>query len=388
MKRIAIVASHPIQYYAPWFRDLAQQNEWKIQVFYLWDFGVSCQQDKKFQAEFAWDLPLLDGYSHEWVPNTSRQAGTHRFSGLKNPSLIQRVLQWKPDAVLFTTLFFYSPLRLLLSLRKRSIPCFFRGDSHLLAHRSLISLPVDILKNLIFRQFTACLHVGSANRDYFLAHGVSPQRLFPVPHCVNNHHFETLTHEQNIWLKQQRSKLNLQDDLTVFLFAGKFENKKRPVLLAEQFHSMEQKNTRLLFVGSGHLQPHLEDLARKDPRIHILPFQNQSLMPAVYRLADCLVLPSFGPGETWGLCVNEAMASGIPALVSSHVGCWPDLVKHGKTGWIFQAEEPGLLRDMMKSIIADPHHRAEVANAAQSHIHHYSYATATAGLHQALDSIL
>src|SRR5690606_10260331 len=79
--RLAVVVSHPIQYYAPWFHWLADQG-WTLRVFYLWDFGVAQRQDRGFGRAVVWDVDLLSGYEHEFVPNISRAPGTHHLRGL------------------------------------------------------------------------------------------------------------------------------------------------------------------------------------------------------------------------------------------------------------------------------------------------------------------
>ena len=71
MKRLAVVISHPIQYYSPWFRHLADRDELKLKVFYLWDFGIKETTDEKFGTSFSWDIPLLDGYNFEFLKNMS-----------------------------------------------------------------------------------------------------------------------------------------------------------------------------------------------------------------------------------------------------------------------------------------------------------------------------
>lgn len=384
VKRLAIIASHPIQYYAPWFRVLAARADLEIRVFYLWDFGVRKQIDPKFSKSFSWDIPLLEGYAHEWIPNTSHDPGTHHFNGLNNPSLFKCLSEWNPQAVLFTTLFYREPLKTLFRLKTRNIPCFFRGDSHLLTRQpSSMAIP-NLTKRLIFSFFKGFLYVGSANRDYFRAFGVKDSKLFHCPHSIDNDRFSELTPEQNSWLKSTRQELDLDSASCTFLFVGKFEGKKRPGIISECFSKIKNPNVRLLFVGDGILKPDLEAMALDDPRIKLLPFQNQSMMPAVYRLGNCLVLPSYGPQETWGLCVNEAMASGLPAIVSSHVGCAPDLIQHKKTGWIFNADQPEDLLEIMEQLANHPHSLTSVSSAAQKHIQNYSYDSATRGLMQAL----
>ena len=106
--KLAIVATHPIQYYAPWFSQLARQAELAVKVFYLSNFGVSGRLDRAFRAPVRWDIPLLEGYEHEFVPNLSPRPGTDGYFGLWNPELLSRLRAWGPDAALLTAYNFAS----------------------------------------------------------------------------------------------------------------------------------------------------------------------------------------------------------------------------------------------------------------------------------------
>src|SRR5690349_10168360 len=97
--RLAIIVSHPIQYYAPLYQRLAKRDDLEVKVFFTWHGGVSAVRDHGFGRPVAWDIGLTDGYDFEVVPNTSSDPGTHRFLGLNNPSLVSRVFAWGPDAV-------------------------------------------------------------------------------------------------------------------------------------------------------------------------------------------------------------------------------------------------------------------------------------------------
>ncbi|MBS1532174.1 MAG: glycosyltransferase family 4 protein, partial [Bacteroidetes bacterium] len=68
-----------------------------------------------------------------------------------------------------------------------------------------------------------------------------------------------------------------------------------------------------------------------------MDFQNQSQMPAVLQACDLFCLPSKGPGETWGLGVNEAMACAKAVMTSDKVGCAIDLVRKAYNGDIFKS---------------------------------------------------
>ena len=82
--RLAVVLSHPTQYYSPWFRWLRTHTQLTFQVFYLWDFGVTAQRDPQFGATIKWDVDLLSGYDHVFVPNVANDPG---IAGLSDAQL-------------------------------------------------------------------------------------------------------------------------------------------------------------------------------------------------------------------------------------------------------------------------------------------------------------
>src|SRR5690606_9597805 len=97
--------------------------------------------------------------------------------------------------------------------------------------------------------------------------------------------------------------------------------------------------------------------------------------------ADVTILPSKGPGETWGLILNESLAAGTPVIASSHVGATADLVRTDVTGWSFPAgDEAALTARLKTAITAVRTHRADLKRSAQGHITGYSYETATGAL--------
>src|ERR1700722_3761487 len=100
MKKLAIVTTHPIQYYAPWFKLLAKSKIVLPKVFYTW--GQSQQgtnYDPGFGKKVEWDIPLLEGYDHSFVENIAAKPGSHHFNGIVNPGLINEINKWQPDAI-------------------------------------------------------------------------------------------------------------------------------------------------------------------------------------------------------------------------------------------------------------------------------------------------
>ncbi|WP_392479053.1 glycosyltransferase family 4 protein [Nostoc sp. C110] len=386
--KLAIITSHPIQYYAPWFRYLASAGDLQIKVFYLWNFGVTHQIDTGFQQALQWDIPLLDGYQYEFVPNVSYKPGVHHFWGLQNPSLISQVKAYNPDAVFLMTYNYASIYKFLWKWNSSEIPLLFRGDSHrLLQPTGIKAWARQQFITQIYRRFAACLYVGKANYGYFQYHGVPSNHLFFAPHAVDNDRFftqaESAKHQATIW----KQELGIPSDHAVILFAGKFESKKRPLDLLQAFLAANLSQVSLLFVGAGSLEADLKTAAAHHSNIYFAPFQNQSLMPRTYAIADLVVLPSYGASETWGLAINEAMCLSRPVVVSNHVGCAGDLIHHQHNGLVFPAGNVSALVSSLQEAFSDRQRLRRWGEESQKIVSQYSYANASKGLKQALDYV-
>lgn len=392
--RLSVVLSHPVQYYSPWLVLLHARPDLELMVHYLWDFGVAAHVDPDFGHAVRWDLPLLDGYPSEFVPNLSRRPGTDHVRGLDNPAIVDRICAARPNAILFFGYAYSSHLRALFAPRLWTVPKIFRGDSHDIARPAdLRSRAARALRRAVFRRFDAFLAVGKANARYLASSGVRADLIHFAPHCVDNARFQEAGAAVASEARQWRRSLGIAPDARVLLFAGKFEEKKRPLDLLEAFlalHPSARRGAVLLFVGAGALEPQLRARAAAHAdAVFFAPFQNQSQMPRVYASGDVLVLPSFGCGETWGLAVNEAMNLRRPVVVSSHVGCAEDLVVTGETGWVFPAGDVRALASTIQEVVSIPYDALEQMGARARHrVDGYSYEAAADGLVAALGGLI
>lgn len=352
-KKIAIVTSHPIQYYAPLFKLLAQGID--LKVFYTWGKDSVEKYDPGFGKKVQWDIPLLDGYSHQYLQNTSAEPGSHHFKGIKNPTIIKELLDYNPSAIMVIGWGYHSHLKVLRYF-KGKIPLYFRGDSTLLDNNNIgIKGKLQCLLRRIFLVWVyshtdKAFYVGEESKAYFKWALLKETQLVFSPHSIDNARYEIdYTSKAN----ELRTSLSISNSDRVILFAGKFENKKNPLLLLNAFISASTVNVHLLFIGNGDNETQLKLLAKESTKtsfIHFINFQNQSMMPIWYQLADVFCLPSKGPGETWGLAVNEAMASGKAIIASTKVGCGKDLVKKNLNGWIFESDNLEELREVIEKI--------------------------------------
>lgn len=371
---LAIITTHPIQYYAPMFRMLHNRGVINIKVFYTWyQSKEGIYFDPGFGKKIEWDIPLLDGYDYTFVNNSSAKPGSHNFNGIINPTLNAEIEEWKPDAIFIVGWSFNSHLKCMRFFHNK-IPILFRGDSTLLAEQFGPRLIIRTLfLKWVYRFIDYAMYVGTNNKLYFLRHGVKKRQLVFAPHAIDNERFfdkdNTYTSQAANW----RKNLGIQENDIVFLYAGKLEYKKDPDLLIKAFIKLNNPETHLIILGNGPLEKKVKLKYSQTKNLHFIDFQNQSSMPVAYRLGDVLVLPSKGPVETWGLSVNEAMACSRAIIVSDRCGCGIDLVKDNINGYIFRRTNLKDLVNKMKLIIENKYRLSEMGNNSLEIIKEWSF---------------
>jgi glycosyltransferase involved in cell wall biosynthesis len=372
-RKLAIICTHPIQYYAPVFRALARSNQIDLRVFYTYSQAAGeTLFDSGFGAAVKWDVPLLEGYAHQFVRNVAKRPGLDHFGGLNTPTLAREIEDWAPDAVLIYTWNSRAHLQALRHFKGR-LPVLFRGDSTLIDHRVWWrALSRRIFLTWVYSHVDVAIAVGSNNRDYFAWCGLPLQRIALAAHSVDTVRFAAGSADHDKLAAQWRRELGIGPGATVILFAGKLQPKKNPRLLLDAFKSLKD-GSHLVFVGNGELESEIKTAAATIENVHFMSFKNQSVMPAVYRLGDVFVLPSKGPGETWGLALNEAMASGRAAIASTKVGGARDLIHSGENGWVFESGDRKALEDVLRTATSGGRERLHaMGRAGQALCVHWS----------------
>ncbi len=386
---MAIVVTHPIQYQASWFRALTASPRLDIEVFFCHDARPEEQAGAGFDVQFTWDRPLLEGYPYRFLNNIARQPSIAAFNGLNTPEIGEIIRAGYYDALLVNGWNYRSAWQAFIAARRAGVPVMVRGDSQLHTPRHPAK---RLAKELLYRQFiprfSACLAVGSRSREYYLHYGASPDRVFLVPHTVDEDFFTAERDRLRPHRDELRRCWDLPTSATVFLFVGKFIPKKRPLDFVEAVAGLAGRGAPVagLMVGDGPLRPEIESLiAATGAPVHLTGFLNQSGIPRAYAASDVLVLPSDG-GETWGLVVNEAMLFGIPAVVSDAAGCAPDLTAPG-AGATFPMGNVDVLVDRLSTYTdGDQRLRAE-SDAVRIAAERWSVRSAVLGLTAAVDAI-
>lgn len=387
--KLAIVTTHPIQYHAAWFQAMASRPELNLHVFFCHRATPSEQAAAGFGVEFEWDTPLLSGYQYSFLKNVAKTPTVARFAGLDTPEIKSIIGRAGYDAVLVNGWHYKAAWQAIRACWRTKTPVMVRGDSHLYTKRPLLK---RIIKRMTHRhfipKFDACLAVGTWSREYYLHYGARPERIFLSPHAVDNDWFERESAASRAQRAENRTRWDLENNSSVFLFVGKFIEKKRPRDFVEAIALANRNGTHVsgLMIGDGPLRSQCEELVnRNDIPVRFAGFLNQTQLPTAYATADCLVLPSDG-GETWGLVVNEAMASGLPAIVSDQVGCGPDLIDAGLTGDIFPMGDTQSLAAAMMAW-ADPARCQAASEPVHRKIEGYSIQRAADGVIEAMHAL-
>jgi glycosyltransferase involved in cell wall biosynthesis len=323
---LVILTTHPIQYQVPLWQQLAASGGVDFEVWYMSDHSARPSLDREFGRVFAWDIDLLSGYPHRFLDAPRRDIT--RFLGARLPNF-GAALQAAGATALFVngwqTAAYWDAVYAAHAL---GIPVWMRGESNDLARTPLWKRAAKrVALGRLFGRIDHFLTIGAANRRLYEAYGVRPTQLHPAPYSVDNERFA----DQAVELSSDRASLRrawgVPEGSFCVLFAGKLIAKKRPhdIVSAARQLAGHVPSIHLLFVGDGELASSLKAACAGGVSASFTGFLNQREIAKAYAAADCLVLPSYSR-ETWGLVVNEAMAGGLPCVVSDQCGCAEDLV--------------------------------------------------------------
>lgn len=391
VKKLAVVATHPIQYQAPLWRLLAQEPELDVHVFYGSDFSVRGYHDVGFGVTVKWDVPLTDGYAHTFLSCDTGLTGTDGFFAMRATGLARRLRDFGPDAVLigaYTPFFYWEVVSIVRSL---GIPVFIRAETTDAARsrNAVKELLRTMLLRLFYRRCAYFLAIGQNSREHYVRMGIPLDRIGWSPYCVDSHLLERQVMEYLPQRVALRRKLGFTDEQTVFIYSGKLTARKDPLTLARALQAIpgrEREQIGLIVLGDGELRSSFQAACSTalESRTVFAGFVNQSQIGRYYAAADCLVLPSAW-GETWGLVVNEALQFGLPAVVSDRVGCHRDLIVPEETGFVFPTGDAGeLCRRMLDAKALASRSRSVVAEECRQQVSHYSLDEAAQGIRAAM----
>ncbi|MEM8556462.1 MAG: glycosyltransferase family 4 protein [Bacteroidota bacterium] len=208
----------------------------------------------------------------------------------------------------------------------------------------------ETIKRTLVFQFDAAQASGSPGARYAAQLGIDPTRIFVGYSVVDNDYFAAAAAAVRADSSEARQLPGLAGETPYFFASGRFmERKDLPTLLRAygQYRRQSEVPWRLVLLGDGPLRPDLEALVAREAidGVSFAGWRQIEDLPAYYALASAFVHTA--TVDQWGLVVNEAMASGLPVLVSTGTGCSEDLVEHGRNGFTFTPGDVETLAALM-----------------------------------------
>jgi len=350
--RVVVVTPIPTPYRDPLWCEMASRPGVELQVLY-------CAERK---SDRPWSLNWSRPHDSEVLPatNLTQWLGTEK-SCFWNPAIRARLAEADFDALIVGG---YNHLTMLWAMhfaRRRGIPYFVMSESHLRAKRSWLrrALKFPVVRSILARA-AGGFPTGRDAASYQVHYGARPERLCFVPNVPDVEAFQR--HAQS--LRPSRSEFRRQQGLSdapLALFAGRLLRFKGADVLLRAFAAADRnRHAQLAIIGDGPEAASLQQLCHElniSKAVRFVGFVEPEKMPEWYAAADVFVLPS---SETWGVVVLEALASGIPVIVTDEVGCHADIVCNPIVGDVVPARDPDRLAEALARRLDSPSSSATV----------------------------
>ncbi len=355
--RLAIVVSHPIQHFVPFYRALARDPELETRVIYASKIGLESYFDAEMNTTLSWAMDMLGGYDSVFLPEAERLT-RGPAEKVDNPSVGRALADYGPDVVLIYGYRQRTGQRALLWARMNGVPAMMIGDSELKRPRSA---PLRLVKQVLVRtalaQFGAFLTVGDNNEAYYRHYGVAPERLFRSPFTIDEETYRAARRDRAALRAQLRSAHGLTPEEPAALFVGKLSERKRPgdLLAAIARHTAGGgRPIRPLIAGDG---PERAAMQAQDQalgtRAVFLGFVNVDDLPTAYAAADVLVHPS--SADPHPLVTSEAACIGLPMILSDRVGAEgpTDIARSGRNARVYPCGDTEALAEALAGVLSD-----------------------------------
>ncbi len=350
--KVVAVTPIPTPYRDPFWSAVARQPGVELHVFYC----SAGKDDRPWEASWSreYDAEILPGYNL----NAWRGAAASCFW---NPSILRRLRKGGYDALVCGG---YNHLTMLAGMRyavRHRVPYFLMCESHLQQPRRFWRRWFK--QRFVRRVVTLAaggFPAGTLARDYLLHYGADPQNLAIIPNVPDVAKLAKSVGALRKGRGQLRREYGL-GDYPIVLFAGRLIPRKGAHVLIRAFRNASSGNdAHLVIAGAGPERRALEKIASEcclEGRVRFAGFVQPADMSKWYAMADLFVLPS---SETWGVVVLEALASGLPVIVTNEVGCYPDAINDPSVGTVVACRNQEQLAASIRQRVEEPVSEEEV----------------------------
>jgi glycosyltransferase involved in cell wall biosynthesis len=371
MNRKTVVLTEIIApYRIPVLNALASRPGIDLHVIFLSETDKALRQWRVYAEDIR--------FSHEVLPAWRWRAG--KSSLLVNRGLWAALGAAQPQAILCGGYNYPASWETLWWARRRGTRFILWAESNELDARS--GRPgVEWLKRYFVRSCSGFAVPGKSSFAYLRTLGASEQKIFTAPNAVDNVFFKTQAESARGHRAEFREKNRLPERF--ILFVGRLVPEKGVFDLLDAYATLDaalRSEVGLVFAGDGVSKT---ELMRRAERItpgivSFHGFAQRENLARLYALAENLVLPTHS--DPWGLVVNEAMACGLPVIVTSVAGCAADLVENGWNGYVVPPMNSEKLGIAMNSILREPQLKEKMSVRCMERIRNYSPEACADGL--------
>ncbi|HEV2397060.1 MAG TPA: glycosyltransferase family 4 protein [Candidatus Sulfotelmatobacter sp.] len=376
--RLVIITEIISPYRIPLFNALHDDGAVRLHVIFLAETDRDLREWRVSRNQIR--------FSYEVLPCWRKRVG--KYNVLLNRQVWKSLNHAAPDAILCGGYNYLASWQALCWARYKKVPFLLWSESNVQDARHGHTA-VEMLKSEFIRRCDAFVVPGCSSLEYLKTYGIPDNRIFTAPNAVDNEFFAASAAKARQDLEATRSRLGLPQ--RYLLFVGRLVREKGVFDLLSAYAKLDEhlrENVGLVFVGGGAARHELELQAGSvsPGGVRFAGFVDQEHLGEYYALAETLILPTYS--DTWGLVVNEAMACGLPVVVSQVAGCATDLVTEGWNGILVAPKDVSSLSSAIKQIATRQLLRTDMAANSLRRICRFSAKEWSRGIGQAIQSIL
>jgi len=375
-RRLAILTEIIAPYRIPVFNALARRVELDPHVIFLAETDAAMRQWRVYKDEIR--------FSYQVLPSWRWRSGKSSF--LINHGLWPALNQLSPEVIICGGYNYAASWEALLWARRHGAEFILWSESNRQDARAERAW-VESLKAYFVSRCDRFVVPGKTSFEYLSFLGSPEASIFTAPNAVDNAFFAAEAENVKTRAREFRDKLELPSRF--ILFVGRLVPEKGVFDLLEAYAKLDsglRSEVGLVFAGDGVSRDELAQGAKRiKPGTVCFPgFAQREDLAALYALAEALVLPTHS--DPWGLVVNEAMACGLPIIVSSVAGCAADLVEDGWNGYIVPPRSSEKLSVAIASLLHHADVKQRMSARSLERIQNYSPQACADGLAAAATS--
>ena len=354
--KLAVVASHPIQYWASAYRRLEQLKGVELMVFYAAENGAREYFDCEFNQYVKWDVPLTEGYSYHFL-RPGHIIDRFSFWSVDAPVIKDRLEEFAPDYILVNGYGQLLSWRAMRFAKRAGARLIYISDSNFLQEqRGWKQTIKKYVLGYFFARVDFFLVTSPRNQQYLNFYGADSDKflLAPLPTDIEWFAEQVLKVDEDD-LDQLRHRHRIDKQQHVLLYVGKLISHKRPDDLVDALAQIKTRNVVTIIVGNG---PLLKGLRKKvmqmglESKVRFTGFVNQSSLAKYFVLGDIFVFPS--EREPYGLIASEVLSAGLPIVAADNIGAVGAAIQPEVNALLYPSGDTNSLAGCIDQLLTNP----------------------------------